>query len=311
MKKRILRLKKIFKTAWTNFCRHRTFSFATVILISLIIFTFNVVLSINTLTRHTLDFLGQKIDLNLELREEIDPILTQSLIHDLEKISETKEVRLVTKEKALSFVNQSLIPGYADFLKRHQLKNPFPPSLNITLFHPEGYSKVKKYLQSSPYREFLASSDPLENDTGEVLEQKTTIAESAASELSKFSQRVSQILILVIGIFVITSIIIVINAIHLSIRNRKEEIAIMRLVGAREDFILAPFLIEGIFYGFFSVILGFLLFYLLISLVGEDVFRLLFSFKELFFQVVISTFIGIAASYIAIQKYLKGKIIPS
>ena len=58
------------------------------------------------------------------------------------------------------------------------------------------------------------------------------------------------------GVFAIIAILVVFNTIRMSIFNRKEEIYMMRLVGASRWFIIGPFVVEASFYGIISSIVA-------------------------------------------------------
>ena len=119
-----------------------------------------------------------------------------------------------------------------------------------------------------------------------------------------------------IGVLIFESLLVIITIIGIKIAVRREEIEIMRLIGATNWFIRAPFLIEGMLYGVLGAILGWgvsfaLLFYFTPAL--TEVFRGLPIFpvptivllELLALEVVVAAILGYLASFIAVRRYLR------
>ncbi len=120
----------------------------------------------------------------------------------------------------------------------------------------------------------------------------------------------------VIGILVTVSVLVIITIIGIKITVRREEIEIMRLIGASNWFIRAPFLIEGMFYGLVGSLIGGsiaigLFYYLTPSLAsflrGVTILPLspLIIGQLLLIEVLIACALGAFASYLAVLRYLK------
>ncbi len=75
--------------------------------------------------------------------------------------------------------------------------------------------------------------------------RKVNQSEAAANALTTFNVLVGYISIAIIGVLLLVSIFLISNTVTVGITVRKEEIAIMKLIGARDGFVRAPFLIEG------------------------------------------------------------------
>lgn len=85
--------------------------------------------------------------------------------------------------------------------------------------------------------------------------RKINSSESLADTLMGFNSLLSYFSITIIALLLIVSIFLISNTISVGVAVRKEEIAIMRLIGARNSFIRAPFLIEGVLLGAFGAII--------------------------------------------------------
>ena len=114
---------------------------------------------------------------------------------------------------------------------------------------------------------------------------------------------------------IIISIIITFNTIRLAIYISRDEISVMKLVGASNTYIRGPFVVEGMMYGLVAAIITLIIFYPFtykLAPFTEQVFSInllsyyLSNFGQIF--LVITTFgisLGVVASYLAVRKYLK------
>jgi len=118
-------------------------------------------------------------------------------------------------------------------------------------------------------------------------------------------------------VLAIVSIVITFNTIRLAIYTSREEISVMRLVGASNSYIRGPFVVEGIMYGVVAAIVTLVIYYPLSIWLGPvtqkffgsiNVFDYYVSnFGQLFLIIIFSgVILGAAASYLAVRRYLKG-----
>ena len=104
--------------------------------------------------------------------------------------------------------------------------------------------------------------------------RKVNRSDSVASMLTDFNRLVSYVSVAIIGLLLAVAIFLINNTVAIGISVRREEIGIMRLIGAKNSFIKAPFLIEGIVIGLvgaiFPLILLYFLYNKLITYVGTQ-----------------------------------------
>lgn len=287
------------KLTFSNLWRNKFLTSATIIVIGLILFIFNIILTINFLAHSSLQDLGQKVDIIVYLQDNADFLRVNQLMTYLAELPEIQEVNYTSKEAALqSFLEK--YPEKSDPFTKYGIPNPLPSNLQIITKTPEDHEKILNLLNQSEYQDLLLEVESnLEN-------------QKIVQKLIQIGNSTKHLIWGVILAFMIGSLLIIMNAIHLTIYTRKKEIQIMHLVGADLGFIRLPFLLEGAFYGLCAAFLGFFL--LLIFLQGLELKEINLGAYQInlllifLLQLLISGAIGIASSQLAINHYLKQKL---
>lgn len=161
----------------------------------------------------------------------LDSANASELVLLIDSWTETGSVIFIPKEQALSSLQLELpsLSEAADIVG-----NPLPNTLSIQLLDPAFTPAVSARLQG------LAGVD-------EVIDG----SDEAATFLA-INQSVRLIGLILVLILMMTGLFAIVNSIRAAITARRQEIDVMRLVGAKRSFIRAPFLIEGLLLGFFS-----------------------------------------------------------
>ncbi len=230
---------------------------------------------------------------------------TSSIITEIQSLPGVKSVAYTSKADAIAafrlrHVNEPVLLQTLDEFKDYE--NPIPASLAVKADKLSDYSQLYETLKGDRYAPYFQSI----RDNQKVIDKLHNIIDF----ITKFG------LILAL-IFMIVTVMVTFNTIRLTIYNRREEVEIMRLVGATNSYIIWPFLIEGILYALIAtvfvsfIVLGLLLIlssrieqFLSISSLGTSLIRALF-WKILITNLLASIILSFIASGIAIRKYLQ------
>ena len=218
------------------------------------------------------------------------------------------------KVKEVTYV--SSVQAFADFRLKHAndptiqsslnelTENPLPATLHVKANTLEDYPAVAQKLQSDEYKDFVSKVN---------FEDNRVIIE----RLNKILKFIITAGIGLIAVFSLIAILVIFNTITLTIYNRKEEVEIMRLVGATNWYIRGPFIVESLLYSVFSsVITSVLLIPVFtriipritqyvnpsLNLYNHNVFNYWYIVIMLF---VVSIILSIGSTMMAIRKYLK------
>ncbi len=298
---------RALKLGFANFWRNKFLSIATILVMAVIIFIFNVILAIQFVSNQALQSLSERVDIVIYLRDDISFYDANRLTDELTKIDGVTKVKYTSKDEALQIVAKTH-PQTADFLRKFNLQNPLPPSISIITGSPEDYVRIQQFLEQPEYKDMM-SSYVTEGGSGE-----SVVLSTVAKNLGNISHFVRQIIFWMVLVFVLGGTLVVVNAIQLTIYTRRNEIHIMRLVGATPNFIRLPFVFEGMLYGVFAVLLSFLILGLLGSSIQFEDSNLWAFYGNLQLdrvfvaELVIAILLAIISSFSSVQKYLKGKL---
>ena len=271
--------------------------------LTLLIITLFVVMTI--VIGKTTDRIKAKMDITVYFKDSA----TTEEISDLQEVvaarADVKEVRYISKDEALQIWNER-----QKNLRIRELitpeENPLPRSLAIKGQEAEQLNAIADFLASKANNSIIHKISYEEN-------------KAVIDKLLAITSFIKKMGILFSVIFIVVSILVILNTIRLAIFSRKEEIEIMRLVGASDRFIKVPFIIEGSLYGMLACILAVILMWVGIfsispltnqylgTAVTENMEEFFFSHFALILlmQFLVGVIVGISSSLFSIRKYLK------
>jgi cell division transport system permease protein len=312
-------LKRIIKGGFVNFWRNGFLTFAAIVVITLSLCSFGALIFGSAFGRSLLSDVKDKIDINVYFALNAPESDILSLQKDIDALPEVSGTEYVSRDQALTnfkkkWQNNALIMQGLDEIA----SNPFPASINIKAKDPGQYGSIANFLQSK---------NPTDADGSPIIE-KVNYQENKLiiDRLSKIIPTVEQAGAIMAIIFIVVAVVVVFNTIRLIIFTARDEISVMKLVGASNTYVRGPFVVSGIMYGVVSGILTLALMAifanwsdaLILRLAGVDVasnFELVVNvlstyFVQNFAQIFViimcaGIILGGVSSYIAARRYLK------
>ncbi|MFZ3055042.1 MAG: permease-like cell division protein FtsX [Minisyncoccales bacterium] len=296
-------LKKIFKSGWEGFMRQGFLTFAT----SLVIFI-AVVLGVGLFffqggVSYLTEQIQDKIDISVTFKSDVARDTILQIKDEVSKLEEVKTVEYISPEDAYNtFVESHQGDQYMEALGLLSV-NPFLSSLRVQTKEPSQYEQISEFFQKEEYQNLISEVNDYKR--GVMIEQ-----------LGKITSSVQTLGLVVTFLLSLVAIIITFNTLRLSIYSQKEEIEIMRLVGAKNSFIRGPFLVQGVLCGFFAAVISFMILTITIFIFNNQLTTLFIGFDCLAFfknnafavillQLVVGVGLGLISSYFAVRKYLK------
>ncbi|MDD3284632.1 MAG: permease-like cell division protein FtsX [Patescibacteria group bacterium] len=304
-------LSRIFKLAFQNFFRNIWLSVINITIITLTLLTVNFLIIFNLLADNAIDLVKDKVDVSVYFKQSVtedqisefkDKILSSEYIKSVEYVS--SETALSKFENKYSS-NEDIIDA-VDELKQDG-GDVFLPSLKIKAKDISLYDDILTELKESQYSNLFDVDESQFQDYATV----TNRIDSVSSKI-KIAGYIVSIL------FMIMTLMMVYNSIKIGVYTYREEISIMKLVGATSNFIKSPFMLEILLYNIISIFIVILLVYISLSILNPIVVRLFegyptnlltyfnSNFIIIFFsEFVISSLFSGFSSLIAMKKYLK------
>lgn len=300
--------KRVVRTGAANMMRNGVVTFSAILIMTVTLFLIGSLVFLSGLMSQTLTQIKDKVDVNVYFVTDANEQDILALKSRIEALSEVSFVKYVSRDEAL-----------ASFRERHKSDqlilqaldelddNPLGASLEIKAKEPSQYESIAKFL-----------ANPALNASGENIIDKVNYAQNkeVINRLTKIINTSERLGVLVILLFILASILIAFNTIRLVIYTSKEEIGVMRLIGASNMYARAPFIVAGILYGLIASIVTLLLLYPMIFYVSNytsgwfgdiNIFAYYMdNFVKILLIIVFSgIFLGAVSSWLAVQKYLK------
>jgi cell division transport system permease protein len=227
--------------AYSNMARAPLTSFLTAMTIAIALFILaGVVLCIENL-RNSVSSSREDLVMSVYLKDSADDREAQALKKELSARSEIESVRLISKDAALTQFRASL-GEQAFILEGLERDNPLPVTLEVKFrraaAQEESFENIAAHYKNEPAVENVQYSRGVLRQVGAIIYGLRWGGAAA-----------------ILIMFFITGFIIS-NTIKLALYSHREEIEIMRLVGATDWFVRAPYLIEGCIQGFLGALVG-------------------------------------------------------
>ena len=304
-------IKRILRAGLLDFSRNAFVSMASILVMTVTLFVVGLTIFAGVILGSALQELRDKADVNVYFVQNAPEQQIMELKASLEALPEVSKVEYVSADEALAqfrerHQNDQLTLGALDELGQ----NPLGAVLNV---------KAKDISQYSSIASFLQDQQNEATGTGSIIDKINYYDESHQQALTRLEQVTdsSQRLGLIIVIILIaTTIAISFNTLRLAIYTSRDEIQVMRLVGAGSFYIRAPFMVEGVLYGLIAALVTLLVFYPLTWWLGGatgnffggvNVFNYYLSHFLYFFLIIVGTgvLLGAVASFLAVRRYLK------
>jgi cell division transport system permease protein len=280
--------------SWKVVENSRLHALVGIIAVAFAFFLLCALLLLITNIEHGLQRAGGRFDYTFYLVDAPDDAVSE-LVANMDGRQSVQSVRYITKDQALSFIRTET-EGFGELFSLFEGQNPLPASIDVTFRHTADESAialaVEEFGKQNIVREVVSGKDWV---TGvERVVRSLRIYSVLAFAL------VCAILTLLIG-----------GVMKLTVYNRRDETAILRLMGAEESVVRFPFFMAGVFQAGMGALVG-LLFLWLIHLFLQAEFARVLSFEgfemtlvflrpiEVFLVLSASLLVGGVASYIAL-----------
>lgn len=236
-----------FKQGFKNIWRNKLFSLASMATMAACIFMFGIFFCMVQNFQHFVREAEEGVAVTVLFDEGTTEDEILEIGQGLTKRDGVSEVVYVSADEAWKSYQEKYFEGNPEVAEAFVDDNPLANSSNLEIY-------MKDISKQDDLVTYIESLDKV---------RKVNRSDSVASMLTDFNRLVSYVSVAIIGLLLAVAIFLINNTVAIGISVRREEIGIMRLIGAKNSFIKAPFLIEGIVIGLVGAIFPLILLYFL------------------------------------------------
>jgi len=303
-------LKRILRSGFVGFWRNAFVSLASTLVMALSLFIIGALIFLGAMFDTSLTQLKDKVDINVYFLTTAPESEILDLKTQVEALPEVGLVEYVNREKALAVFRErheddQLILQALDELN----ENPLGANLNIKAKETSQYEGIAKFLDS---QNALASGD------GNAIIDRVNYYQNkvAIDHLNSIIDSIETLSLALVFLFIFISIAMTFNTVRLTVFTARDEISVMKLVGAENKYVRGPFVVEGALSGVISAFIALILFYPLTLWLGPSTETFfggisifdyyLNNFGHIFLIMLVAGIVlGGGPSYINVRRYLK------
>jgi len=301
-------IRRVAKAGFVGFWRNAYVSIASVFVIMVALFVIGTSMFLDQLLTTSLTQLQQKVDINVYFVPSAPQTDIDAIRSAVEALPDVSAVVYTSREEALSKYRER---NQNDEIAMQALAelddNPLGANIAILANQTSQYESINLFLEEK--RDQESAQNPVIDEINyprnkEAIDTLTDIIDGV-----EFASLVTMI------ILILAATLITFNTIRLAIYTAREEISIMRLVGASNMFIRGPFMLQGLMYGLVAGVITLIIFYPIMVYLGPitaaffefNIFTYFVSNFSYIFLVLIGSgmALGLVSSTLAVARYLR------
>jgi cell division transport system permease protein len=297
-------ISRIFHFGFKNFSRNGWLSTATIAIMTLALMVFAGLILFSYVTHAAAASIEDKIDISVYFNVNTSEDEILSIQQALQGLPEVQSVDYTSRDQALAEFEQTHANDQNLSQAINELdSNPLEASLNIKAKDPSQYGDIADYLNSPNLSQYIDSVSYTQNqDVIERLAKIISIVERGGWLATLF-------LALISGL-------VVFNTIRMAIYSSREEIGVMRVVGASNSLVRGPFVVDGMLCGAIAAICSLIIIapiiyfvspYMNIFIPGLNLFQYFYThvLQLLLYELLFGVVIGSFSSFFAVRRYLR------
>lgn len=291
-----------------GFWRNAFVSMAAIFVMTVALFVVGSSMMLDKILGVSLENIQKKVDINVYFVTTAEQGSIDALQAQLESLPDVEMVTFTSREAALQQFTETHRNDETIMQGLEELgENPLGASLSIRAKETSQYEGIANFLEDQ-----RTAEDPQNPLIDEINFMKN---KEAIDTLTGIMDAVERSSLIIMAVLVIAAVLITFNTIRLAIYTTREEISVMRLVGASNTFIRGPFMLQGVMYGVVAGVLALLCMYPILLWIGpatESFFQFnlfthfISNFAYLFTVLVgAGVVLGMVSSILAVARYLR------
>lgn len=306
MRRFLISTSRVFRTGTKNFIRNSWLSTAATAIMFVTLIVVSMTFVANMTFSEAIRNLTAKIDVSVYLKDSVKKADRDRFMAELREQPNVRNVEYKSKEDALAQYREDN-KNDLELLNAVSLaENPLPATITVQTNDPNKIQEIAAVINTDENKALQSDEPSYSGDRKQAIDRIISLA-----DFLRNSGVVASI------VFAVISTLIIFNTIRMAIFNRRDEIEIMKLIGASKWYIRGPFVVEASLYGLIAGIVTIVCVGLLLDTQSANIAQYI---PEIMYtrdyvaahQVVIALavagvgiLIGVVSSMLATQRYLK------
>ncbi|WP_170272142.1 permease-like cell division protein FtsX [Clostridium tarantellae] len=304
---KIVTIKDLIKDGAKNIFTNRLVSFVAITTVFISLTLFGLFYSAVSVINENVKNLEEQVEIIAFLNSDVDYTRMVELKEEIEKLPNVESVNYISSDEGLNDYKDSFKHDNDHEMQRilnevvAEGENPIPASLAIKTSSISANEEIKEQILSN--KEFYKVTDG-------------NIVTEFLSKLNKYTKIIGSILLIILAV---ASTLLISNAIKVAVFVRKKEISIIKYIGATNNYVRLPFIIEGLLIGTIGALLSVGVISLVYSSLSPSIISTASTLMNGFTlpalgnllvflipsSIIIGAGIGIVGSLVSLRKYLK------
>ena len=308
-RRRALTFWRMCRYGVNNFSRNAWLTIAATAVMSVTLLVVFMTLSARQVLLDTVSDISRNADMSIYLKGSTSQEVVDELMNRIKALDNVADVRYISAEEARE--QQALQykddPEALEAIK--ESSNEMSATLRVSVHDLNNQQSLEEFIKNDEL--YLENKDERQKPSFSGDRQQAIKTVGSWVRLASIGGSIATV------VFVVISSLVIFNTIRMAIFNRRDEIQMMKLIGAEKSFIRGPFIVEAVMYGFIAAIVASATGYGLLFLAKDALTKYGIPIDSLLealtvyvgvvvlAMIVAGALIGIVSSLIATRKYLK------
>lgn len=308
-RRRLLTTSRVFRYGLSSFSRNAWLTVAATAIMSVTLIIIFLTVSARQILVETVATISSQVEMSIYLKGTVDTSTVDEISNRLRKLDNVSGVRFISAEEARQQQAEQFADDPETLEAIKESSNEMSATLRVAIVDLNDRSSLDNFVKTDKL--YQDNRDPRQEPSF------TNDKQQAINTIGRWVKYASIGGSIAAVVFVTISSLVVFNTIRMAIFNRKDEIQMMKLIGAERGFIRGPFIVEAVLYGIIASVIAMIagagLLFLAeksMSNAGLPIGEVISYLKAYFVLIlaalmIIGAVIGATSSWIATRKYLK------
>ena len=291
-----------------NFTRNSWLTIAATVVMTVTLVSIFITVAAQSIVQTTVDAISSNVAIGVYLKSGTTTDQAQPIMDKLSRLNSVKAVSFVDSNQALKQVADKNKGDASTLQALTEATNELPATISVVMRDLNNTNQFDTFVKTDPTLQKYIDPSRAPASLG----TKKGIIQTIGQWML-VAQKIALVLSIV---FIALSVLIIFNTIRMAIFTRKEEIQMMKLIGADRQFIRGPFIVEAMVYGFIGAVFATGLGYGLLIFTQQKIGNFIniqptiesvttYLGVVLLIMIILGALIGMVSSLLATRRYLK------